>query len=158
MDRLVFVSNRVERVNDSQPMAGGLAAAVAQTLHRTDGPWFGRSGEVVDACAEQPGQPTRPAPKIDGRVEHATVPLASEEYDRLHCGLANRALGPLLCSRLDLVSFRHEDPAAYNHVTAKFARALAPLLRLNDVAASTERFRRSLSTSTGAFLSMGSAA
>lgn len=132
MGRLVFVSNRVERAIGSQPTAGGLVAAISQTLQRTGGLWFGWNGEIIELSGAHEGA-AAPAITTDGRVTYATVPLTRAEHDQFYCGFANRTLWPLLHSRLDLFSYDRQEKSAYERVNARIAPALAALLRPGDV-------------------------
>jgi trehalose 6-phosphate synthase len=139
MGRLVFVSNRVERVIKNQPTSGGLVAAVSQTLQRTGGLWFGWNGEIVEprdipeTVSNWNAPSTRSVVEADSRINYATLPLSRSEYDLYYCGFANRALWPLLHSRLDLFAYDREERSSYDQVNAKFAGKLAELLRPDDM-------------------------
>ena len=125
--RLVAVSNRVESPRGA-PMAGGLAVALVEALRDHRGLWFGWSGR---ATAREPD----PAPRVeeaDGFAV-ATLDLPLKEYDAYYNGFSNHCLWPLLHFRIDIVEFVRAQYQGYLRVTARFADALLPLLRDDDV-------------------------
>ena len=185
MGRLVFVSNRVERVIKNQPTSGGLVAAVFQTLQRTGGLWFGWNGEIAEPHDIPETGSNRNAPSVrsvveaDDRINYATLPLSPPEDDLYHYGFADRALrfaGKLAAFlRLNGILWAHD------YFQFSFARALLkqdvaqPIellrwpterqqrsreaiadLRLNDVPNSTDGFRRALAAAVA--VPMGSVA
>ncbi len=127
MSRLVIVSNRVAPIVESRPAAGGLAIAVHAALREKGGVWFGWNGEI----ARNP--PPKPELVQDGRVTHATVAMSRRDYNEYYNGFANATLWPVLHYRLDLARFSRRHYASYRRVNAAFARALFPLLRIDDV-------------------------
>jgi len=70
--------------------------------------------------------------QADG-VTYATIDLTEVEYRAFYVHFANGALWPLLHFRLGLLSFRGEDYVGYRAVNRRFAAALAPLLRPDDL-------------------------
>ena len=128
MSRLVIISNRVPVPRSRNPAAGGLAVALGDAVQRRDTLWFGWSGNVVTGG-------TQPEPRIvnSGRTSYATIDLAETEFRRYYNGFANGMLWPLLHSRVGLSEFRRHDLQAYNAVNESFAKALAPLLRPDDL-------------------------
>jgi alpha,alpha-trehalose-phosphate synthase [UDP-forming]/trehalose-phosphatase len=126
MPRIVAVSNRVSHGATGQP-AGGLAVAIAAALEETGGMWFGWSGETTD---------TPPAtPQIDssGPFTIATVDLSTDDFTGYYEGEANRTLWPLLHGRLDLAHFSRQNYFHYRGVNRRFAKALAQLLKPDDL-------------------------
>jgi trehalose 6-phosphate synthase len=123
----VIVSNRVSLPRERMSRAGGLAVALREALNRRGGLWFGWSGETT----ENP----EPAPTIAtaGRVSFATLDLSPAEHQAYYLGYANSTLWPLCHYRLGLIEFKRAAYEGYLAVNTRFARALAPLLRPDDV-------------------------
>ena len=126
MSRLVVVSNRVTAF-DKAAKAGGLAVALGDTLHRSGGLWFGWNGDV----AEEAGPETLKLRRAGG-AQFATMPLTPQQNEAYYLGYANKVLWPVLHNRLDLAEFEGGFFDTYCDVNAKFADALAPLLRPDD--------------------------
>ena len=126
MGRLVAVSNRVGSLR-GVTRAGGLAVALTEALQARRGLWFGWSGNVVESAAEHVEQQT-----ING-VTRATVDLTTREHDDYYNGFANACLWPLFHYRLDLASFDRRFYDRYQRVNRRFAQALIPLLRDDDL-------------------------
>jgi trehalose 6-phosphate synthase len=124
MARLVIVSNRTPNPHEHGPVAGGLAVAVADAMV-PGSLWFGWSG--------QRGPTTEPETVQADGVTYATIDLEEAEYKLFYVGFANGALWPLLHFRLGLINFRREEYEAYYAVNRRFAAALAPLLRPDDL-------------------------
>jgi len=128
MSRLVIVSNRVSLPgNRGAQRAGGLAVAIREALERAGGIWFGWSGELNDA--------PNPAASVfaKDKIDYALIDLTQAEFDGFYNGFANSTLWPLFHYRLGLVKFSRADFQTYLAVNARFAEALAPLLRPDDV-------------------------
>ncbi|MGE0226186.1 MAG: trehalose-6-phosphate synthase [Acetobacteraceae bacterium] len=126
MSRLVVVSNRVPLPSERGPRAGGLAVALADAL-QPGSLWFGWSGKrsrVTESVARQQ--------RGDG-VTYATIDLSEAAYEGFYVHFSNGCLWPLLHFRLGLLTFRSEDYEGYREVNRHFARALAPLLRPDDL-------------------------
>ncbi len=126
--RLVVVSNRVtipER--QEKAMAGGLAVALREALEQRGGLWFGWSGSVSEGAAQEVRQVQR------GNVTYAVTDLSEAERQSYYLGFANRALWPLMHYRLGLTDFQRGDYMGYLGVNRRFARALAALIRPDDV-------------------------
>lgn len=126
MSRLVVVSNRVPVPTERGPRAGGLAVALSDAM-RPGSMWFGWSGKRSAHAGARPA-----LHNADG-ITYATVDLTEEEYRAFYLGFSNGALWPLLHFRLGLMSFRGEHYDGYRAVNRRFAVALAPLLRPDDV-------------------------
>jgi trehalose 6-phosphate synthase len=125
--RLVIVSNRVALPRDRELKAGGLAVALMEALEAEGGLWFGWSGAVVET-ADAP-------PKIAraDSIDFATVDLSTSEHETFYAGFSNATLWPLFHYRLGLIDFRRSQLRGYVAVNERFARALRPLLRPDDV-------------------------
>jgi trehalose 6-phosphate synthase len=126
MSRLVAVSNRVGPVRGAA-LAGGLAVALVDALRHRRGLWFGWSGHSRDAPDT--------AVKLNetGTLVTATLDLSTAEYESYYNGFSNRCLWPLCHFRADLIHYDRAEYAAYLRANARFARALAPLLKTDDV-------------------------
>ena len=126
MGRLVIVSNRVPLPSERGPRAGGLAVALADAL-QPGSLWFGWSGK-------RSGLPEANArlQQADGTT-YATIDLSEAEYRSFYVNFANGALWPLLHFRLGLLDFQREDYEGYRQVNRRFAEALVPLLRPDDL-------------------------
>ncbi|MBL8701931.1 MAG: trehalose-6-phosphate synthase [Alphaproteobacteria bacterium] len=127
MARLVIVSNRVAGPRERTVRAGGVAVALREALRRQGGIWFGWSGDVVEAAASTPHL------HESGAVTTATLDLDARDHDDFYLGYANATLWPLFHYRLGLMDFRREAFAGYLRVNERFAAALVPLLRPDDV-------------------------
>ncbi len=127
MSRLVIVSNRVAPIDEGQSTAGGLAVAVLAALKEEGGVWFGWNGEVV----------TTPPGKADlakaGGLTYATIGLTRRDHTEYYNGFANSTLWPLFHYRIDLTHFSRRHYSGYLRVNSRFAKALYPLLRHNDI-------------------------
>jgi trehalose 6-phosphate synthase len=121
------VSNRVTTTAGARPDSGGLAVAIRTALSQSGGIWFGWSGEVRDAAADEPGIVT------DGPLTFATLDLSRKDFDEYYIGYANRALWPLFHFRSSLVQFSRRDLAGYMRVNRMFARVLAAMLSSQDL-------------------------
>ncbi|HTW69745.1 MAG TPA: trehalose-6-phosphate synthase [Acetobacteraceae bacterium] len=126
MSRLVVVSNRVPLPSERGPRAGGLAVALADAL-RPGSLWFGWSGRRSSSPA-----PSAAVQQAAG-ITYATVDLSEHDYRMFYLHFANGALWPLLHFRLGLLSFQREDYDGYLAVNRRFAEALKPLLRPDDL-------------------------
>ena len=128
MSRLVVVSNRVAPIKEGEPTAGGLAAGVLDALKQTGGMWFGWSGEIADdaAAAAGPSAPSVP-------ITLFTIDLSRQDYDEFYRGFANGTLWPALHYQVGHAHFEWPEFAGYRRVNELFARALAPLVRPDDL-------------------------
>jgi trehalose 6-phosphate synthase len=126
MKRLVIVANRVPDPKERGATAGGLAVALQDAVSRRDAMWFGWSGRMAEATAEEPALAKR------GRLTYATLDLGEADYRRYYQGFSNGSLWPTLHYRLGLAHFDRGEYAGYRGVNAAFAKALAPLLRPDD--------------------------
>jgi trehalose 6-phosphate synthase len=124
--RLVIVSNRVAIPGDRALKAGGLAVALKEALGRTGGLWFGWSGQIVANPAAEPERVS-----AEG-MDYATLDLSPEEHETYYAGFSNATLWPLFHYRLGLIDFRRAQLRGYLAVNARYARALAALLRPDD--------------------------
>ena len=127
MSRLVVVSNRVADLsNPSQ--AGGLAVGLGDALAARGGLWFGWDGNVVK-------QGTRVAPNVttSGDITTVTLPMTVKDYDEFYAGYSNAVLWPVFHYRLDLEHFEEQYLRGYKRVNSKFADALKPFLKDDDI-------------------------
>jgi trehalose 6-phosphate synthase len=125
MARLVIVSNRVP-VPSKREQAGGLAVVLEEAL-KGEVLWFGWSGRRSAATSSKPTFATR------GTTTFATIDLSEEDYRKYYAGFSNRSLWPLLHYRIGLVAYSREEYKAYRATNRKFAEALIPLLRPDDL-------------------------
>ena len=126
MSRLVVVSNRVAPIVEGKAAAGGLAVAVLAALKEEGGIWFGWNGEVVSTVPPKPD-----LTQVD-RLTYATIGMTRRDYNEYYNGFANSTLWPLFHYRLDLAKFSRRNFTGYLRVNANFAKALFPLLRIDD--------------------------
>lgn len=125
--RLVVVSNRVSVPGPRKAAAGGLAVGLQAALRERGGLWFGWSGEHAEEPVEQPRLVEQ------GKVAFALLDLTREEHRGYYAGFSNRALWPVCHYRIDLASFDPHAYQTYREVNARFAAALRPLLRDDDL-------------------------
>jgi trehalose 6-phosphate synthase len=71
--------------------------------------------------------------EIENELTLATLDLTQAELDGYYNGFCNNCLWPLLHFRIDLTRFERSELDTYRKVNARFARALAPLLRTGDI-------------------------
>ncbi len=125
--RLVVISNRVADFT-AKFQTGGLAVSLADVLKASHGLWFGWSGETsTDALGNKPNVET-----VSG-LSVATIHLTPEEADGYYYGYANRCLWPSLHYRLDLAQCNDAQSEVYFNVNARFADALMPLIKPDDL-------------------------
>ena len=87
MPRLIGVSNRTAAGGSK---AGGLAVALWEALVKTEGLWFGWSGDVVSHA------PRGVELFEEEGVEFAVTDLTEAEHEGYYLGYSNRALWPVL--------------------------------------------------------------
>ncbi len=125
--RLVVVSNRVSVPGARGTAAGGLAVGLQAALRERGGLWFGWSGAHSEEPVEQPAITER------DKVTYALLDLSRDEHRGYYAGFSNRALWPICHYRIDLASFDPQAYTTYRQVNARFAAALKPLLRDDDL-------------------------
>lgn len=125
MTRLVVVSNRVALPGAAQ--SGGLATAMSAVLAGRGGLWLGWSGKTSESRS------CPPTVNTVGSITYVTFDLPAPEREQFYAGYANRALWPLLHFRPDLVDFDRDHLDCYLRVNQRFADALLPHLRENDL-------------------------
>ncbi|WP_191082866.1 alpha,alpha-trehalose-phosphate synthase (UDP-forming) [Roseococcus microcysteis] len=125
MARLVIVSNRVPPLRATSAVAGGLAVALEEAVRRREMLWFGWSGETSAS--------TEPKVTSRGQRTQAVIDLTAQEHRLYYGGYCNGTLWPLLHYRFGLAEFRREEEEAWRAVNDRFAEALWPLLREDDV-------------------------
>src|SRR5712672_2383225 len=121
---LVVVSNRVARGKASEPMTGGLAAALLPVVEKSGAIWVGSSGRVRDGAQKEPFAEIEAL----GAGALALLDLPAAHYGGYYEGFAYSALWPALHSRSDLIRVSQGDYLSYREVNAFMARAL---LRFN---------------------------
>jgi trehalose 6-phosphate synthase len=126
--RIVIVSNRVAVPESTRaPTAGGLAVAVKAALKNRTGLWFGWSGKVDDASANEPRT-------IEvNNTTYVLIDLSDTDFQEFYNGLANRVLWPILHYRVDLQEYSRTDASGYLRVNRIFADKLSALLREDDI-------------------------
>ncbi|MEZ5487191.1 MAG: trehalose-6-phosphate synthase [Steroidobacteraceae bacterium] len=126
MNRVVAVSNRVS-VPRRGTAPGGLAVGVLAAMQARGGLWFGWSGQVGARESDEPEVVTR------NGISYATIDLEHTEFTRFLNGFSNGALWPTFHYFVETVHFTDEDYAGYLQVNRRFAAALRPLLRDDDL-------------------------
>jgi trehalose 6-phosphate synthase len=117
---LVVVSNRITRGNASEPITGGLAAALLPIVEKSGAIWVGSSGRVRDGIQKEPFAEIEAL----GNGALAMLDLPAAHYGGYYEGFANSALWPALHSRADLIRVSQGDYMSYREVNAFMARAL----------------------------------
>jgi len=128
MSRLIVVSNRVP-VPTANERAGGLAVVLHDLLAERGGVWFGWSGETSD----DPARTHTPAVIESDGVQYATIDLTLEEYRAFYVTFSNSTLWPIVHSLPEQVRFDKRSLLAYRAVNARFADALLPMIRPDDI-------------------------
>jgi trehalose 6-phosphate synthase len=128
VSRLVVVSNRVAPITEGEPTSGGLAAGVLDALKQNGGIWFGWSGEIADDPVA-----TTTAERTVGPITLFTVDLSRRDYDEFYRGFANGTLWPTLHYQVGHAHFDWAEFAGYRRVNELFARAIAKLVRHDDL-------------------------
>lgn len=126
MSRLVAVSNRVSVPRRGVP-PGGLAVGLTAAMQSTGGLWFGWSGDVVESPSSQADTTRR-----DG-VTYATIDISPEEYEEHYLGFCNGVLWPVFHYFPDNFHHREQIYERYLAVNKRFAAALMPQLRNDDI-------------------------
>jgi trehalose 6-phosphate synthase len=126
MARVVIVSNRLPLPVARAPSAGGLAIALKEAV-APGGLWFGWSGRRTAETSTDALIATHKG------VDYATIDLSQDDYRKFYVGYANGTLWPLLHFHLGFIEFRREHLDGYRAVNEAFARALAKLLRPDDL-------------------------
>jgi trehalose 6-phosphate synthase len=126
--RLILVSNRVNVPNGGPRQTGGLTVAVNAALKNREGVWFGWSGKVS-------GNGEAPAVSVTQRRHKTfiTLDLSETDFQEYYNGFANRVLWPVLHYRVDLAEFTSVDLGGYLRVNGRFADALSPFIKPDDV-------------------------
>lgn len=125
-DRLVVVSNRM--VDPSKPAAGGLAVALADTMHDNPGLWMGWSG----AIGGRPGTPSVRTQAF-GQSTLVGMDLSRTQCRQYYAGYSNSVLWPVMHSSAGWADIRPGQYGVYRQVNRMFAAQLAPLLQQDDV-------------------------
>jgi trehalose 6-phosphate synthase len=126
--RLVLISNRVAIPTESGPhRAGGLEVALAPTLKRYDGIWFGWSGNIV------PRDQVVTTTLEKSSQTFVLADLSEEDYQEYYSGFANRVLWPILHYRIDLAEFKLRDLTGYLRVNQYFADELSKVIQPSDL-------------------------
>jgi trehalose 6-phosphate synthase len=126
MSRLVVVSNRVAAAQGAA-RAGGLSVAMRSALRAGPALWFGWSGERTDHFTGELKNH-----RVDD-IDVVTVDLEEVDFDEYYNGYANSTLWPVFHFRTDLAAYDRSFDAGYARVNRRFAAALAPLLRPDDL-------------------------
>ena len=135
--RLVVVSNRVPPVGAlgrakerrAHAALGGLVTAVRPAVENRDTLWFGWSGDAVEAERVS----NTPKEETSGDLTVATVDLSRRESRLYYSGFSNQTLWPLLHSFPHRVNLDERAFEVYQAVNKRFAEALYPLLRPDDI-------------------------
>jgi trehalose 6-phosphate synthase len=127
MKRIVVVSNRVGLPAPNSESSGGLVTGVRAAMRGRGGLWLGWSGKVAPSPGDEP--------KIVGAdgIDFATIDLDEAAFRDYYLGFANGTLWPLCHFRLGLIEYERAQAKAYEAANERFARALLPLLRPDDL-------------------------
>ena len=133
MSRIVVLSNRLPAMRPGRGRpeiaAGGLASVVFGALKKfSDSLWFGWNGKLEPA--ERAG---RLSTQRIGNVDLAGLPLTEREVEDYYTGFCNSALWPLFHCFQGRVALEPRQERRYREVQARFAAALLPLLRDDDL-------------------------
>ena len=127
MSRLIVVSNRVTVSSGQGASQGGLAMGLGAALRKYKGLWFGWSGETTETFTGE-----TQTVDVEG-VPVVTVNLEEQDVQEYYNGYANKTIWPLFHYRIDLTAYDRSFGEGYERVNQRFAAALAPLLRPDDV-------------------------
>ncbi|MCC7252521.1 MAG: trehalose-6-phosphate synthase [Hyphomicrobium sp.] len=112
--------------------AGGVAVAIADLFRNRPCLWFGWSGKIVEGDGATDAPDIRAVKSASGSAL-ATLPLTAAEYRDYYLGYSNSVLWPVFHNRLDLARFEAGFYARYMGVNMRFARALAKLVKPDDI-------------------------
>ena len=126
MSRLVCVSNRIA-IPRAHSAPGGLTVGVLAALRDHGGLWFGWSGEIAERRSAEADL------HVHRGISYATIDLPRREFDRYYNGFCNGVLWPLFHYLASGLPYTTESRNAYFEVNQRFAAALAPLLRSDDL-------------------------
>lgn len=142
MSRLIVLSNRV-KMPDNNPMAGGLAVALQDTLTGNSVIWMGWNGDIIDSSDageinsfSNYKQENVASPRMQGthaEVTYMTTALTTRQYQHFYCGFANNVLWPMLHEQPKLINQAPEDYAGYQAVNRLFAQQLKSIIQPDDV-------------------------
>ncbi|WP_205610171.1 trehalose-6-phosphate synthase, partial [Myxococcus sp. CA018] len=108
--------------------AGGVAVALADTMHGNEGLWMGWSGEI----GGRPGTPkirTQPF----GKSTLVGMDLSRAQFNHYYSGFYNSVLWPVMQNSAQWADLKPSHYGVYRQVNRIFASQLAPLLRDDDV-------------------------
>jgi trehalose 6-phosphate synthase len=125
---VILVSNRVADPDPTQPVQGGLAAALLQAVTASGAAWVGTR---VQSSASDRAEPLASVVQA-GAGSIARVEFPTELYRQFYGGFANSALWPVLHSRPDLVRTNDGQYAAYCDVNRQMALALKRFIKPNS--------------------------
>jgi trehalose 6-phosphate synthase len=126
---VVIISNRVARSNASDPIQGGLAAALLPAIRAYGAVWVGSSGKLADRTDKEP------LAEIEalGNGALATVDFPRAHYSGYYEGFSNSALWPMLHSRADLIRATRDHYFSYREINAFMARAALRFTRSDSI-------------------------
>ena len=126
MSRIVAVSNRVAAPG-AAGSPGGLGVALQSALAGADALWFGWSGRRAQSFSGSVEMLEQ------GALRFAQLDLDDQDFKSYYNGFANAMLWPVFHARTDLAAYDRAFGAGYDRVNTRFAEALAPLLRPDDL-------------------------
>ncbi len=124
--RLVVVSNRM--VDPSKAAAGGVAVALADTMHGNEGVWMGWSGDI----GGRPGTPNIKRQPF-GKSTLVGMDLSRTQFNSYYSGFYNSVLWPVMQNSAQWADMKPAHYGVYRQVNKIFASQLAPLLKESDV-------------------------
>jgi trehalose 6-phosphate synthase len=126
---VVIISNRVARSSATDPIQGGLAAALLPAIRAYGAVWVGSSGKLADRSDKEPFAEVEAL----GKGALATVDLPRAHYSGYYEGFSNSALWPMLHSRADLIRATRDHYESYREVNAFMARAALRFTRSDSI-------------------------
>jgi trehalose 6-phosphate synthase len=126
MARLVVVCNRVNPPADrGGGTLGGVAVALSAALRAEGGIWFGWSGNTARAFTGEVAE------HVQDGIRFATMDLDRADAEEYLTGYANRAIWPFF--HYAPTPYAGDSAERYQAFNARFAEALHPLLRPDDL-------------------------
>lgn len=125
MSKLVIVSNRIPKIFDGQPNAGGLVNGVLDALQNGPCTWLGWNGEINNEIGKSHLY------KKDN-IQFITTSLTEEEYNQYYCQFSNQVIWPTFHARGDLCHYDDNAYQTYLRVNERIAKLVLSSSGHND--------------------------